>query len=333
MTSARPLLRPAALAAAAVALLAACGGTTTTTGGGSDPGGEAQAAAQQSDAQYPRTITHDKGSTEIPARPERIVALDNSLVEAVVLLERPLVGGIGSYRDQTGFPPYLGDAVADTEDVGPLEQPDLEAIAALEPDLIVSATVRHDALYDELSKIAPTVFVKTTGPQWRENVTFLGEVLGAEDKAAEELAEYKEHAETVGDAINAKAGNPTISVTRFLDGPTRLMGKASFIGHILSDAGLARPPSQDVEEFAVEIGEEGIRQADADRIFVSTYSGGEGNKDLFERNPLWAELEAVKAGNVTEVRDEIWMTSVSVQGAHQVLEDLAETFGVESATS
>ncbi len=220
----------------------------------------------------------------------------------------------------------------DTQDVGPLETPDLEAVAALEPDLVVSATVRHEALYDELSKIAPTVFVETTGPQWRENITFLGKALGAEDKAAAELAEYKDHAKQVGEAINAKAGSPTISVVRFLDGPTRLMQKQSFIGHILSDAGLARPQSQDVDDFAAEIGEEGIRQADADHIFVTSYSGGEASQERFLRNPLWNQLNAVKAGAVTDVRDEIWMTSVSVQGAHQVLDDLAETFEVESGS-
>jgi iron complex transport system substrate-binding protein len=324
----RPTAYRAALAAAAVALLAACGGTSDSTGTDTQA-----AAAEQRDSPFPRTITHDKGQTEIPARPERIVALDNSLVEAVVLLDRPLVGGISSYRDQTGFPDYLGDAVADTEDVGPLEQPDLEAIAALEPDVIVSATVRHDALYDELSKIAPTVFVKTTGPQWRENITFLGEALGAEDKAAEELTEYKEHAKAVGNAINAEADNPTISIVRFLDGPTRLMAASSFIGHILSDAGLARPEPQAVDEFAVEIGEEQIRLADGDYIFVTSFSGGEPAKERYLRNPLWGELEAVKAGNVHDVRDEIWMTSVSVQGAHQVLDDLAETFDVTPANS
>jgi ABC-type Fe3+-hydroxamate transport system substrate-binding protein len=209
MTSARSRFIRAAALAAAAAVLAACGGGSTDTTATS----QEQAAA---DSSFPRTITHDKGSTEIPDKPQRIVALDNSLVEAVVLLERPLVGGISSYRDLKGFPPYLGDAVKDTKEVGPLETPDLEAVAALEPDLIVSATVRHDALYDELTKIAPTVFVKTTGPQWRENVTFLGEVLGEEDKAEEELSEYKDHAKQVGDAVNAKAGNPTISVVRFL---------------------------------------------------------------------------------------------------------------------
>ncbi len=110
------------------------------------------------------------------------------------------------------------------------------------------------------------------------------------------------------------------------------MQKQSFIGHILSDAGLARPTSQNADDFAAEIGEEGIRQADGDHIFVTSFSGGEPAKERFLRNPLWGQLTAVKAGKVTDVRDEIWMTSVSVQGAHQVLDDLAKTFGVESGS-
>jgi iron complex transport system substrate-binding protein len=321
----RRTLQRATLIVAATTLLAACGSGDTANG----PAATAQKTTTASS--FPRTVTHDKGTTKIPARPQRIVALDNSLVEAVVLLKGPLVGGIAMYRDVKGFPPYLGDAVKNTKDVGPLESPDLEAIAALEPDLIVSATVRHDALYDELSKIAPTVFVKTTGPQWQQNVTTLGEVLGAEDEAADALTAYTQRAKRVGDAINAKAGKPTISVVRFLDGPTRLMQKASFTGSILKDAGLARPSSQNVEEFALEVGEEQIRQADGDHIFVTSFSGGQAAKERFERNPLWKQLQGVKAGNVHDVRDEIWMTSVSVQGAHIVLDDLAKVFGVDPA--
>ena len=47
-----------------------------------------------------------------------------------------------------------------------------------------------------------------------------------------------------------------------------------------------------------------------------------------------AELQdarAVRAGNVKDVADEIWMTSVSVQGAHLVRDDLAATFGTGGA--
>ncbi|GAA2716443.1 ABC transporter substrate-binding protein [Micromonospora olivasterospora] len=282
-------------------------------------------------AGFPRSITHDKGTTEIKTKPQRIVALDNSLVEAVVLLERPLVGGIASYRNQKTFPEYLGDAVKDTKDIGPLDNPNLELIASLKPDLIVSATVRHDVLYDKLSKIAPTVFVKTTGPIWKDNITLLGKALGEEAKAASKLAEYEARAKQIGAAINAKAGEPTVSVVRFVDGPTRLMAHASFIGIVLNDAGLKRPASQDKDTFAEEISEEQIELADADHVFVTVYAGGSDRKAKFQANPLWQRLKAVQAGRVYEVKDELWMTSVSAQGAHFVLDDLAKAFGVDAA--
>lgn len=302
--------------------VAACGGTASDDGSGGGSGGG-------SDAGFPRTVEHHKGKTELDHKPKKIVALDNSLVEAVVALDRPLIGGISSYRDLKGFPPYLGDAVKDTEDVGPLESPDLEAITALEPDLIVSASVRHDALYDELSAIAPTIFVETTGPTWKDNINLLAKALGEEKKAKQVLGNYEKRAKAMGKAINAKAGDPTFSLVRFLDGPTRLYAKASFSGIILTDMGIARPKDQDVEEFAVEIGEEQIRKADGDHIFVTSFSGGKEAKERFVRNPLWKELEGVKAGNVHEVRDEIWMTSVSVQGAHLMMDDMAKIFDVD----
>jgi iron complex transport system substrate-binding protein len=310
-------------AALAMALgLAACGdGATQDSAGGTSTAG--------SDASFPRTITHDKGETTLERKPERIVALDLSLVGAVVSLERPLVGGIATYRDLTGFPPYFGDAVADTVEVGPLESPNLEKIVELEPDLIISATVRHDELYDELSGIAPTVFVKTTGPTWKDNIRLVGEALGEEDKAEEVLTAYETRAAALGKAINEKDANPAISVVRFVDGPTRLYAKGSFSGIILADMGLARPEAQNVDEFTVEISEEQIRMADGDHIFVAAYSGGTATKEAFLRNPLWGQLAGVQAGNVHEVDDAIWMTSVNLHGANLIMDDMAKIFGIE----
>lgn len=300
------------------ASLSACAGPETQP---SEGGGAAEAG-------FPRTVEHHKGKTTLDGKPKRVVALDPSLVEAVLAVDGKLAGGIGSYGDERKFPSYLGDAVAGVEEVGPQESPNLEKIAALEPDLIISASVRHDAIYDELSKIAPTVFVETTGPTWKENITKVAEAVGEEKLAETELAAYTERAAKLGKAINEKAGNPTVSMVRFLDGPTRLMGNTSFSGFIFSDMGLKRPKAQDVDDFAVEIGEEQIRKADGDQIFVSVYEGGEGSKEIFQRNPLWRQLDGVKAGNVHDVNDATWMLSVSLQGAELVMDDLAKIFGV-----
>ncbi len=289
--------------------------------------------AESSSAEFPRTVTHDQGRTEIAAEPLRVVALDNSLVDAMVALDVPLVGGIGSYNDQTTFADYLGDAVADTVDVGPLAQPNLEQIVALQPDLIVSATVRHEALYEQLSGIAPTVFVATTGPTWKDNIRLMGEVTGKEDRADELLTAYEARAAALGAAINERAGDPTVSMVRFVDGPTRLYGRASYSGIVFADMGLARPAPQDVDEFAVEISEEEIALADADHIFVSVYSGAQDVADRFQANPLWPRLAGAQAGNVHPVRDAVWMTAVGLQGADLMMDDLAEIFGVDPQRS
>ncbi|MBO3128590.1 ABC transporter substrate-binding protein [Dermatophilus congolensis] len=310
-----------------VLTLAACGGAQNP--GNAEVSANTTASGTHGES-YPRTIKHDKGSTTIAVKPKRVVALDNSLAEAVVTLKSPLVGGIGNYRDQKGWPPYLGEAVKDTVDVGPLDNPNLEKIAALKPDLIVSATVRHDALYDRLSSIAPTVFVKTTGPIWKQNITFLGQVLGEEKAAKTQLDAYEKRAQSLGSAIKEKGKDPSISVVRFVDGPVRLYLPDSFSGIILSDMGLKRPAAQQEKgELTKEISEEQIGLADAGHIFVSSFSGGKEQKAKFEANPLWGRLEAVKEGNVHEVSDQNWMTSVSLQGADLVMDDLAKIFEVD----
>jgi iron complex transport system substrate-binding protein len=273
------------------------------------------------------------GSTEVPKEPQRVVALDSSYADATLLLETELVG-ITTYRSySTDLPDYLGDARTEYADqvqsVGEMSAPSLEKIAALKPDLIVSAKVRHEALYGQLSKIAPTIMSETTGATFKENIEMLGQALGRTELAEEKVSAFETQAKKVGDAVNAKADNPTISVTRFLDGPTRLYLKDTYSGIVLQDAGLARPEPQDTTGFALEISEENIKQADADAIFVTTYEDDKGvatkTRQTFAANPLWKPL----APKVTEVSDTTWMTAVSIQGGYEILADLAKTFDVE----
>jgi iron complex transport system substrate-binding protein len=323
----------AALAGLALVALAGCGASTDPETAAPDKTTSAEAEATAAPAGFPRTIDHAMGSTEIKSKPKRVLALDASYVDNTLLLDTQVVG-FTSYRSiHDELPDYLGadrDTYAgDAISVGTLEEPSLEKIYQLKPDLIVSAKVRHEKIYKQLSAIAPTVMSESTGPTWKENVRLLAKALGEEKKAEAEIGAYEKRAKAIGDAINAKAGNPTISVVRFVDGPTRLYQKASFSGIVLKDTGLARPKSQDVEDFAAEISEERIADADADHIFVTTYidesDAAAKTKAKFEQNPLWKLLK----GEVHEVEDALWMTPVSIQGAHFILDDLAKTFGVD----
>ncbi|MFV0306987.1 MAG: hypothetical protein ACK5OX_04515, partial [Desertimonas sp.] len=92
---------------------------------------------------FPVTVEHALGETVVPAAPRRVVALDRSLIDSALALGLPLVG-YTTYQDPDGtLPAYFGEAItehaADAVWVGDLLSPNLEAIALLEPDLILTA--------------------------------------------------------------------------------------------------------------------------------------------------------------------------------------------------
>ncbi|RVX44213.1 iron complex transport system substrate-binding protein [Nonomuraea polychroma] len=324
----RPLR--ALIGALLVAGLAACGSTTgpDTTGA---TGGNTAAAAPF------RTIKHAMGETKIPTQPKRVVALDQSFVDAVLTLETPVVG-YTTYRSlDDKLPAYLGTVAAqygkEATPVGTLEEPSLEKIIALKPDLIVSAKVRHEALYDKLSKIAPTVFSETTGAIWKDNIRLMGQALGKEQLADTKIKEYEDRAAKIGASIKEKEGElPTISIVRFAGEPTvRLYVEKSYSGIVLKDVGFPRPEGQPTvaDTIAVDVSQEKIPDLDADHIFVSTYEDPTvaESKDKFLNNPLWGKLK----GEKHDVADLTWMTAVGIQGAHSILDDVAKFFSVDPA--
>lgn len=299
------------------------------------------AAASTADAsdEFPLTVEHAMGTTVIPAKPLRVVALDPSYVDAALLLGAQLVG-YTEYRQNPDdpFAEYLGDVSDLTEDavnVGTIAEPDLEKILALEPDLIISAKVRQEGLYPQLEKIAPTIFSESTGPTWKQNIVFLGEALGKKQQAEEAVAAYEARAAAVGKEILAAQPDLTYSLVRFAGEDTaRLYSSGSFIGAIMSDMGIPRPEDgpDTTESIFVPISAEQILSVDAGLVMVSAFTSGGDDADAslaqkaqFESNPLWSRLN----GDLIDVDDNVFLASVSVQGADGVIDALAEHFGVD----
>ncbi|WP_280414228.1 ABC transporter substrate-binding protein [Nocardia carnea] len=317
--------------------LMACG---LVFAGGCSGSGETEPGAAGSGAAI--SVEHAMGVTNIDSPPERVVALDPSYADAALLLGVPLVGYV-QYRADPGnpFPDYLGDIddkVADSVNVGTTAEPNLEQILELEPDLIVSAKVRHESLYDQLTKIAPTVFSESTGPTWKQNIVLLGEALGRKDRAEELITSYEERAAAVGEQIRARKPDVTYSLVRFAGEDTaRLYSSNSFIGEIMTDMGIPRPAGapDSTDSIFTPLSTEQILKADAGIVMVSAYTppGDEGDSSRdqqarYEANPLWQRL----SGDVLHVDDEPFVLSVSIQGAHASITALAEHFGVDPRT-
>lgn len=308
-------------AAGALALTAGCGSAQPASSGTATSG-----------AGFPRTIATAKGDVTIPKKPDRIVVLDTAELDSVTLLGITPVGAIPPHlSDGSSFPSYLKDKLKGTVDVGTSAEPKLDLIASLKPDLILSNKVRHDKIYDQLSRIAPTVLTETTGQPWKANLAVHAKAVGREQDAGAELSRYEARAKKVGAEIVAGNGGtaPTVSVTRFMAGKIRMYQKANFSGVILADMGLARPASQSADRFDNEISPELIDKADADALFLTTaVSPDKTQQQAVQASPLWAQMGAVKNHKVFPVKDEIWMSGIGVQAANLVLDDLATAFGV-----
>lgn len=210
--------------------------------------------------------------------------------------------------------------------MGTISEPNLEKIASLQPDPILSSKLRHEDLYDELSGIAPTVFAETVGKVWKENFLLDARALGMEGKARDMLESYEQRARKLGERI----GNPgeiSVSLVRFMPEQIRLYAKGSFIGTVLEDVGFARPPVQRADDTFVEVSAEQIAKAAGDRIFTSSYGpAADTAQPAVTAGPLWRTLDAVRAGEVQAVSDDYWMLGIGIGAADLVLDDLEKYF-------
>jgi iron complex transport system substrate-binding protein len=176
--------RPVLLLLLVAVLSAGCGATAA---------GQLAPAAGAPDAV---TVTHDLGEVTLDARPERIVTTVDETTELVVALGLRPVGAGSTRVDATGpeDQPFDGyyltpDQLGEPAFVG--LEPNLEAIAALDPDLIIHGG--DDDLVDDLGAIAPTLVYDVQAPgAWQAAVTQLGAATGRAQEAADVVAGYED---------------------------------------------------------------------------------------------------------------------------------------------
>ncbi|MFG3599715.1 ABC transporter substrate-binding protein [Micromonospora chersina] len=305
------------LAAALTAALAL--GVGLTACGESDP-------VSGTAAGETREITHAMGTTKVPVEPKRVVVLDTDKIDTALSLGVTPVGA-ATAGEAKSWPTYFGaDKLAGIKEVGVLTEPDLEAINALKPDLILGSRFRQEKFYDELSAIAPTVFTEKVGITWKENFLLDGKALGKEQQAKDLLATYETRAKDFGAKLG-DASSRKVSIVRFIPGNIRVYGPDSFSGIVVGDTGLGRPERQLLEgkedkRFDL-VSPERVNEVDGDVVFVTAY----GEKAAAEQakvtaGSLWQGLSAVKAGKAHVVSDEVWMTGIGVGAANKIVDDL-----------
>ncbi len=303
-------------------ILAACGGNNEN-----NSTEKKEESSKTEDTSY--TVEHAMGSTTIEKTPEKVVILTNEGTEALLELGVTPVGAVQSW---TGDPWYkhIADDMKDVKVVGLESEVNVEAIAALQPDLIIGNKMRQEAIYEQLSAIAPTVFAEDLRGNWKNNFELYAKALNKEEKGKEVIDAYEARItdlkEKLGDKLAMK-----VSMVRFMAGDVRIYQKDSFSGVILDQLGFARPDSQNVDEFAIKgATKEQMPLMDGDILFYFTYETGDGAASELEKewlnDPLFKNLEVAKKGEVHKVDDVIWNTAGGVKAANLMLDDIENTF-------
>lgn len=135
----------------------------------------------------PFAIEHPQGTTTIEAVPETVMVADWAAFDNLEALGVAVAGVPAS-----ATPPYLRDRLPDgVETIGSLQEPDIEGIAAAQPDLVIVAA-RSRTAYPTLAGIVPTIDLSVDNENLidgvKKNIATLGEIFGREERADELLA-------------------------------------------------------------------------------------------------------------------------------------------------
>ncbi|KFC64366.1 ABC-type Fe3+-siderophore transport system, periplasmic iron-binding component [Devosia sp. LC5] len=283
-------------------------------------------------AAFARDITHIMGTTAVSDAPLRIVALTNEATEDLLALGIVPVGAVRSANANPWFD-HVAARLADTVVAGEELAPDMETIAALRPDLIIGNKKRHEKIYDQLSAIAPTVFVENITGQWRENLAVYAEAAGKTAEAEVALADYQRRVTAIQSALGERRSEK-VGLVRFIAGQNYAYNNDSFSGSILRDIGFGRPQAQDRPGLAEPITKERIPELDGDRLLYFSYETGDGLALEEEQNwlgdPLWQNLAVAKTGHVYGVSDTVWATAGGILAAHLALDDIERIYGIAS---
>lgn len=265
-----------------------------------------------------RLVSHTMGSACVVEQPQRVVALEWTYVEDLLALGvQPIgVADIEGYNQWVKTPVALS---ADVIDVGTRQEPNLEAIARLKPDLILTPDFRLHENYDELSAIAPTlVFAPypTDGSSHYDEMigtlTTLATAVNREVEGEAALQRLNDHYAAAKSALEAagRGGEPFILSQGWNDEQVatfRLFTENAMSVQILERIGLTNGWNDAPQQYGyTEVGIEGFAPL-AEKDFNFFYVAQGDDNSLFEQSPLWGKLPFVQNGHAYWMGGDVWL--------------------------
>ena len=276
--------------------------------------GDDSADSAASGAAETITVTDSRGETEVPRNPDSVVVFDMGVLDTLDTLGVDAVTGVA----QGGrIPAYLEKYASDDYvNVGDLFEPDLEAIPATEPDLIIVGG-RSSQAYDSLTENFPDAAVLDISVDERdyldsveENTETLAAIFGKEAEAEKLLDAQEQRIDAVEEKAET-AGNALVLLTS--GGEITAYSTGSRFGFLHDEFGFA-PATGELGDAESRHGEavsfEFIRETNPDHLFVVDRDAaigetGDSAEEILD-NELVRSTNAWKNKQVTYVDPTAW---------------------------
>lgn len=271
----------------------------------------------------------------IQGQPERVVVLEYSFLDAVILAGISPVG-VADDQKPDRILPQLKQQMAPYQSVGLRGQPNLETIASLKPDLIIADKQRHSSIYRELQEIAPVLLLLSYGAEYHnllDDALLIGQALGKESAVQKRLQSHQQtmdhQAEILAEWVQPAAQDSS-GHERFLFATASARGVAvhaskAFATGVMKRLGLETAIPKGDDNAYLKVSFEQMAGMNPDWLLIGDYNQARGGSETLKRwqaHPLWPMLTVAAKQQMKQVDPKVWSLSRGIYAAEQVAEDL-----------
>ena len=301
----KTLLAPLVLMMSALLMLAACGDDDDTDV--EDATSPTAAATERAATTYPLTITRSDGKTHtLEGPPQRVVSLSPGGTEIVYAIGAG--DALVAVDNNADYPPEVATLSGRLD----AYEPNIEAIAGFDPDLVIVATDTA-GLVEALDRLEIPVLYQDldTTVKSIDDVIAMVEQYGAvfdRTQEAEALAsDMRNRVDAVEAAVAdaaAGAGGDPLSVYHELDSTFYSVAEDTFIGSIYAVLGLENIAGDGGGIAYPQLTQEAIVGANPD-VIVLADEGPAVTVESVEARPGWDAIAAVQDGRIYSVDPDI----------------------------
>jgi len=285
-----------------------------------------QVTSNPPEQQEEMVINHDLGTAIINKNPKSVVVFDYATLDTLDVMGIEITA-----LPKSNIPAYLEKYKDDKyADVGTLFEPNYEKIFELKPDVIL-ISARQAQVYEELQKIAPTVYLTTSTNDYigsvNNNIKLLGEIFGKEAFADEKIKGITEGVKEVNTKASSSGKNALVVMVN--EGNLSAYGVGSRFGVIHNEfAFVPADPGIEVSNHGQAITFEYLVEKNPDYIFVidrGASVGGSSSAQQVLDNDLVKMTNAYKDNQIVYLSSQIWyVSSGGLKGTGIMIDEMME---------